>query len=59
MEKQYEVGTVQRAIEVLERLAVTPERRLVDLAQLMSVNQSTLLRTLRILEQARFGYRDG
>ncbi|MFC4241998.1 IclR family transcriptional regulator [Gryllotalpicola reticulitermitis] len=58
MEKQYEVGTLQRAIEVLEELATTPQQRLVDLAQSLAVNQSTLLRTLRVLEQARFVQRD-
>ncbi len=53
-EPKYEVGSVQRAIDLLNVLASRPWLKLVDLSKAMNANNSTLLRTLRVLEAEGF-----
>ncbi|MBO0879415.1 MAG: hypothetical protein J2P17_03380 [Mycobacterium sp.] len=51
---EYELQTLQRALQCVDDLAAEYPQRLVDLTRRLRVNQTTMLRTLRVLE--RYGY---
>ncbi|MDQ1571879.1 MAG: hypothetical protein QOF79_2553 [Actinomycetota bacterium] len=50
----YELQTLERALDLLGYLAVDQPMRLVDLSRSAGVNQTSVLRTLRVLERHGF-----
>lgn len=52
-ERRYELGSLERAIEILQMLATRPGLRLKDLGEALGAHQTTVLRALRVLERHR------
>lgn len=59
MEPRYSLGSVERALRVLAELERNPNARLAELSRALEANSTTVLRALRVLEDAGFVRRSG